>query len=503
MTNYQTDTTILTNLKTAQDLADLLKIDYKTLIYYTYRNTEKNYAKIAIPKKAGGTRDLYIPVTPLKLVQTKLSKILQELYQPKPSVHGFVLDRSILTNVRSHTKDRARSKLQFVLNIDLKDFFPSINFGRVRGLFMAYPYNCTEEIATMLAQICCINNQLPQGAPTSPTISNMICARMDSQLQKLAKDNRSTYTRYADDITFSTTSLSFPKSLALVVHESTGAQLEIASPLRNIIENNGFSINPQKTRLLTPNVRQEITGITVNMKPNLQKRYYSQIRAMLHAWEKHGLEKAAEEHFTKYHPKHRNPFSSSLSFKSIVKGKIEYLGMIRGKDDTKYIKFMQKLSNLDPSIGFTGGTPMRNKVFISYSHKDKKWLEELQTHLYPIRKSSSIEIWVDTDIRPGDLWRDEIQKALDSAKVAILLVSPDFLASDFITNDELPSLFAAAKNEGLKLLWIPIIASSYTATPIAQYQALHDPNTPLAGISGKNKKSKALVEIVNKIMSAL
>ena len=167
------------------------------MIYHIYLvQSEKRYKTFDIPKKSGGTRQISTPITALKIIQRKLNQVLQAVYQTKPSVHGFVSSKNVVTNAQNHVKKR------YVLNIDLKDFFPSVNFGRVRGMFMATPYGLHPDVATVLAQICCYNNHLPQGAPTSPIITNMICAKMDGQLQRLAKECKATYTRYADDITF-------------------------------------------------------------------------------------------------------------------------------------------------------------------------------------------------------------------------------------------------------------------------------------------------------------
>lgn len=183
-------------LKTRQDVARLLQVSDYQLRYHLYIcPIDKAYTTFKIPKKSGGHRLITTPQTSLKIIQHKLNQVLSSVYKVKPSVHGFAIEKSIVTNAKIHLKQR------YILNLDLQDFFPSINFGRVRGLFIAKPYNCTQEVATILAQICCYNNQLPQGAPTSPIISNMICARLDSQLQKLAKKYWCIYTRYADDIT--------------------------------------------------------------------------------------------------------------------------------------------------------------------------------------------------------------------------------------------------------------------------------------------------------------
>jgi hypothetical protein len=143
----------------------------------------------------------------------------------------------------------------------------------------------------------------------------------------------------------------------------------------------------------------------------------------------------------------------------------------------------------------------RDQVFISYSHKDKKLFDQLQTSLKPLVRDKKISVWDDTKIRSGDRWREEIQKAIASAKVAVLLVSPDFLASDFIAEHELRPLLEAAKKEGLIILWIALRHSVYADTEIERYQAINDPSKPLAGIMGANRE-KEIVRICGEIKSA-
>ncbi|MFN6570867.1 COR domain-containing protein [Dendronalium sp. ChiSLP03b] len=121
----------------------------------------------------------------------------------------------------------------------------------------------------------------------------------------------------------------------------------------------------------------------------------------------------------------------------------------------------------------------RNKVFISYSHEDEEWLTKLQKHLIPMIRNQTLDVWDDTKIKPGDEWRKEIENALAGAKVAVLMVSPDFLASDFIDKKVLPPLLDAAEGKGLTIIWIPLSYSSYEETEIEKYKAVHEPNQPL------------------------
>lgn len=328
-------------LKTPSDAADLLEINHKKLNFLIFRkNRTTNYRSFTLKKRSGGTRIISAPAPALKLLQQKLNYVLSLLYKPKAAVHGFIHDKSIVTNCHLHVGKK------HVFNIDLKDFFPSINFGRVRGMFMATPYNFPADVATIFAQICCHNNQLPQGAPTSPIISNMICAKLDSQLSRLARQCRCAYTRYADDITFSTQVNKFPRPLAILQQNEKGLVATAGVELKDIIHSNGFDVNESKTRMQSKTKRQDVTGLTVNRFPNVSRDYVRQIRAMLHAWAKYGLEKAQEEYQSLYYKKQTKPHQHPPRFKKVVQGKINFLRMVKGENDLIYRKFANKYCTL-------------------------------------------------------------------------------------------------------------------------------------------------------------
>jgi NTP pyrophosphatase (non-canonical NTP hydrolase) len=143
----------------------------------------------------------------------------------------------------------------------------------------------------------------------------------------------------------------------------------------------------------------------------------------------------------------------------------------------------------------------RNLIFVSYSHKDRAWLERLQVMIKPLARNRIVSVWDDTRIRPGERWRSEIDSALERSRVAVLLVSPDFLASDFIAQNELPPLLEATREHGISIIWVPISASMYKATDIAQYQPAHDPTHPLDSLE-KHEQNAALLKICEYIQEA-
>lgn len=149
------------------------------------------------------------------------------------------------------------------------------------------------------------------------------------------------------------------------------------------------------------------------------------------------------------------------------------------------------------------GTAARRHVFISYSHRDKQWLDRLQVHLRPLEREGLIGLFDDTKIKPGARWREEIKAALDRAKVAVLLISADFLASDFIARDELPPLLKKAQNGGATIL--PVIVSAcrfHREKSLAEYQAVNDPSKPLASLTSAESEH-VLAHVAEAVEEAL
>lgn len=273
-------------------MAAILGEQSKVLSYWLYRaDLSKKYTQYSIPKKNGGWRIITAPQDGLKRIQTKLARLLADIYNDIEQrrlnesfdgvtvsqcvlSHGFKDNYSIITNAKIHVGKR------FVFNTDLENFFPSISFGRVRGFFINdRNFRLHEEVATTIAQIACYQNQLPQGAPCSPIISNFIGHMLDIKLNKMAKKGNCSYTRYADDLTFSTNEKHFPAEIARLV-AGTADRWVAGNGLISRVYASGFRINHDKSRMQLPMSRQETTGLTVNQKVNVAATYYKTARSM-------------------------------------------------------------------------------------------------------------------------------------------------------------------------------------------------------------------------------
>lgn len=272
----------LKNAKTRSDLARLLDIKPSSLTYLLFHlKVEKLYESFEIKKASGGKRVINAPDIRLKEIQSKLSyylldcldEINEKFHSHKQLSHGFERDRSIITNAARHLNKKN------VANIDLQDFFGSFNFGRVRGYFIKNEnFALDPVIATTIAQIASYQNTLPQGSPCSPVISNLITHSLDIRLAYLAKRYNSAYSRYADDITFSTREREFPANLFTV----EDGKLAIGSKIIKEIERAGFTVNPLKTRTNFKNSRQDVTGLVVNEKVSIKSEYWRKARSMCH-----------------------------------------------------------------------------------------------------------------------------------------------------------------------------------------------------------------------------
>jgi len=268
--------TAFNTIKTRSDLADYLNIPPSKITYILFkRGVDSYYTEFEIPKKSGEPRRICAPTGDLKGVQRQLADALWEhqksIYEElgiKPNIsHAFEEGKSIITNAKIHRNKR------IVINVDLSDFFDSIHIGRVCGFFEKNKhFNLPHEPAITIAQLACYQGKLPQGAPTSPIITNLVCQVLDMHLLSFAKRYRLDYTRYADDITFSTNDKAF-----LETWDSFYAELE------KKIRKAGFSLNEKKTRITYCDSKQVVTGLVVNKKISVDHAYCRKVRAMAHS----------------------------------------------------------------------------------------------------------------------------------------------------------------------------------------------------------------------------
>lgn len=339
--------TTFSSLKRKEDFLDLLNEVKKfmegenatpfSLSFFTqYANPKfceyDRYYIFKIKKKSGGERTIMAPYDTFGELLRYFNVVLQTVFTPHPNATGFVLGKSIATGAQMHIGKN------YVYNIDLKDFFHSFERKRVKRAFTQAPFNLSEPLAFLLASLCThpieIEGQtriiLPQGAPTSPTLTNILCNALDKKLSGLAKRFGATYSRYADDITFSSNKSIFKKEAFL-------------SELQRIITSQGLTINEKKTRLQEKEYRQEVTGLIVNEKVNTYRRYVKQLRMWLHYIETYGYKKA-ETLFKKDYVKDKGHIKEASSMKLVLEGKLLYLKMVKGEQDSTYLKLQDRFN---------------------------------------------------------------------------------------------------------------------------------------------------------------
>jgi retron-type reverse transcriptase len=279
----------LSALHTAAQIAAAMGISVGELRFLAFARQSSrvsHYVRFKIPKKRGGERLISTPMPRLKTAQYWILDNILGHIEIHQAAHGFCPGRSIVTNAEPHLR------AEVVINVDLEDFFPTIVYKRVKGLFRSFGYS--EAAATIFALLCTEPDvaeveldgetyfvatgarRLPQGAPTSPAISNIICRRLDRRLTDMATELGFTYTRYADDLSFSASG------------EDLRNICNVLGRVESIVTHEGFAIHPNKTRVLRQSRRQEVTGVVVNSKLNVPRKTLKRFRATLYQIEKDG-----------------------------------------------------------------------------------------------------------------------------------------------------------------------------------------------------------------------
>lgn len=311
------------------------------LTYYANpSNVRGRYRHFSIPKKSGGLRNIAAPSKGLGHILYYVNIMLKSIYQPSDFAMGFVEGRSVVDNAIRHIGQN------YVFNTDLENFFPSIEQPRVWKRFQLKPFNFKQPIANILAGLCCIKEKnedgtfryvLPQGAPTSPLITNAICDNLDRRLNGLARRFNLHYSRYADDITFSSMRNVFNKE-------------EFRMELKRIIEGQNFKMNEAKTRLQKRGERQEVTGLTVSSKINTSAEYVAEIRNILHIWEKYGYNEAFKKFYPKYKESKGHVKKGEPLLENVLYGKLQYLKMVKGYKDPVYSALQARYNKLTSPV---------------------------------------------------------------------------------------------------------------------------------------------------------
>ena len=249
-------------------------------LYYLSKSKNDRYIEFEIPKKNGKTRKIKSPDNRLKRAQSLINILLQIIFEGHSnySTNGFLFGKDIRRNAIPHVNKK------YLLNIDIQDFFNSIPFRRVKVVLELAPFNLIddrEKIGFLIANLGTHKNSLPQGAPTSPILSNIVTQKLDRNISKFCISNKIKYTRYADDLSFSSNWNIFEPKFITQIEE--------------IILAENFNLNDDKTRVRNFTQRQEVTGLVVNTKLNIKREYLQKVRAMINNWEKGGLSFAIAE----------------------------------------------------------------------------------------------------------------------------------------------------------------------------------------------------------------
>lgn len=317
--------------------------------YINPNHTKGRYREFYIPKRSGGRRRISAPRTgTYKHMLHALNLLLSAVYTPSAHAMGFAPGRSIVTGAKVHVGQH------FVFNTDLHDFFPSVRRARVKSRLLLPPFSFTEEVAIAIAGLCTLRVDhpsgddgssgrptyvLPQGAPTSPLLTNAVCDRLDRRLAGLARRRGANYTRYADDITFSS-----PHNLYV---EGSAFRAELA----RILAVEGFEMNEAKTRVQRAGQRQEVTGLVVNRRVNVCRHYVRSLRAVLYVWRRYGYDAAlaALLRHDRVVPERRGR-RRLPDLTRVIEGRLLFVRQVRGTADPLYARLQAAFDALVASM---------------------------------------------------------------------------------------------------------------------------------------------------------
>ncbi len=331
-------------IETPQDFLDVINNIASILGYWGFANPisgrrliqftpakvrTKSYIDFDIPKKSGGMRKISAPVKPLKALQSSINLFLQSIFTPSTAATGFVVGKSVKDNAELHIGQTC------IYNTDLENFFPSITKLMIRKALHKELGDIitSSEVINIICKICTVPNEegievLPQGAPTSPILSNIVLKGMDEEMIRLAQRMKCRYSRYADDMTFS--------------HRKQQRRMSKfwEERILKVIDKYGLKVNDKKTKTYAPGARMEVTGVTVSDKINVSRQYIKQLRTLLHLWTKYGYSNAQQIFVRDFcHGINKNLLN-------VIDGKINYLEMIKGKDNSTYRRYKRRFKTL-------------------------------------------------------------------------------------------------------------------------------------------------------------
>lgn len=308
------------------------KITVKSLCYIN-RDRDKWYTVFNIPKKNGKNRLITAPKSYLKYIQSLINILLQIVFYDKVhyNTNGFIINRGIVRNATPHVGKR------YLLSVDIKDFFPSIQFRRIKTVLSLGPFyliGSKEKLAFFIANFCTYKGVLPQGAPTSPILSNIVTQKLDRRISQLCHERKIKYSRYADDLSFSSNQNVFDN--------------DFIAKITKIVIDEGFSINDEKTRIRCSGERQEVTGIVVNRKLNVSKVFLKKVRAILYNWNIKGIDYTQNKFL-----KHYKPNKGNIKFQEVLWGYISFIGLVRGRNDKLFTDLFYKYLFLKNQIDYS------------------------------------------------------------------------------------------------------------------------------------------------------
>lgn len=320
--------------RTVEEVADALSVPRSRFRYLLSLEPAHAYRCFSIPKRRGGMREIYAPCAPLKEAQRSLADALSEVWQPAPISFGFLPGRSIVDNARAHVGK------QFILNLDLQDFFPSITRSQIEEALKEPPFLMLPEVAHVVACLACYGEVLAQGSPSSPILSDVVARPLDEALMGIAQKAGCSYSRYADDMTFSADDEAVMRQIAW--HEKSAIVLDPA--LETTIQDAGFAINTRKTTLTPFHAHQEVTGVVVNQKLNVRRHAVRQLKSILF----NCAEKGVYSQALRYLKLNRHQIPSNVRrgardrayleawFSQVLKGKVEFVRMVKGSESPTF-----------------------------------------------------------------------------------------------------------------------------------------------------------------------